>query len=531
MPFFKLEDIFAERYLLVELLSKTRSFELWKAKDQLAEEVEVMLKIHTPEKEPAQEGVEQLRQEFSSSQALSHPHLLKVNHFDIWNGYAFLVMPYCPGGSLKRLLDEKVSFSERQVARLMSQMGAALEVLHQHETPVLHQEVRPENILLAQPDIFLLAHLNMGALTGEDSGHTYSALSETEAYAPPESNNLFEEMEPSADIYSLGVVMYQMCTQSLPPTRLTGESSEQGVVAKLSEQYSTELSGLIQACLSAERIKRPTAKELHARAEHYLNAGSWELPHSSTEKGGSARKIILYTLAVAVFLLLIISSFWAYKNDDLHFSAGGERSNNSAKQEDLDAMLISTLEEELEQMEKRARELEMENRQLKGTDSPGSILMNNEEPLAEEEQEQLPDKTPQQPMQEPEESPAEPRSSVQASGRNDVSHKSALPGVKETTREETASLMPEKLEVQLNTISNPSVSQEKRKALKEDLMSLFSEQAGRILEEKEGETNQYSASIFLNLLYKVPHSIEVEEVKMDENQKITEIRLSMQAQR
>jgi hypothetical protein len=92
MPAFKPNDIFAGRYMLSERMGEENSSELWKAKDPLADDAAVVLKIYTPEIGLADGGMRRFRRKFFFSQQLSHHHLLKVFHFDVFDGYPYLVM-------------------------------------------------------------------------------------------------------------------------------------------------------------------------------------------------------------------------------------------------------------------------------------------------------------------------------------------------------------------------------------------------------------------------------------------------------
>ena len=488
-----------------ELVGENKRVQLWKAKDQLAEGAMVLLKILIPEENAPEEGIELLKHEYARSLPLSHPHLLNVEHFDFAEGHAYLVMPYFSSKTLRNLLEERITFSERQLALLMRQIGSALEALHQQESLGRHHELLPENIVVARPDYFLLAHLLTA--TSEDTP-TETEESGFSAYQAPEQQHMLEEQDSSSDIFSLGVILYECCTHSLPfPSTGGAERVSQNGLPTLPGQYSAELNELIHACLSPEKSRRPGAKELRQRAEAFLKNGDWHPIEGGEERSSSVKKGLFISLAAAVVLLLIISAFWAYKTDDLPFPvADKEKLATSADQpEDLDAMLIATLEDELEQMNEKVAELEAENRLLRGEEVPNSILMKNAGPYGEEEHAATENK--------------------EVAEANTISENKAVP---KRPAEKEDFFSANELQALLNRLSNPAFPQKSREDLKERLANRFAEGSIRILEETGGTQNQYSASIFLNLLYKVPHTIVVEEVKINENEKITEIRLEMQ---
>lgn len=507
MPFFKLNDIFAGRYVVVELLGEENSSEVWRAKDHLADDAEVVLKIYAPENGLDDKGLRELKHEFSLSQHLAHPHLLRIYHFDIWEGAAYLVMPFNPMGTLKDQLREGDTLNEKQIALILSQIGSALEKLHSQEPPILHQHVSPENIVKSQPDYFLLAGYGIGSQIRHPR-----PVSDT-AYAPPEYFDRNQYPDASGDVFSLGVILYELCTKSDP----WGGANSQillkgGQVPELPEQYSRELNELLHACMSADRGKRPSAEELHLRGKNFLETGSWTLSGKEVEKDKRFKRIIAYSLATAVFVLFMIGAFWEYKNGDLAAPVGNfQKMAASGDQEDeVDAMLVEMLEIERSDLARRTLELERKNKELAYQDSINQILLKNQEQVIEEYQK----------------GKEVTKGQVKESNTAKAKTVASSPVVVSNQNRNLSSS--KELEKQLNKISDPSLSGKARTAWKEETLARFSEGAVRIVDETDGTPKQYSASIFLNLLYNVPHTIVVKEVKTDQKRKVTELRLTMQ---
>lgn len=549
MPFFNLNDVFAGRYVLVELIGEGEASELWKAKNQLADDIVVVLKIYAAEQGMDNDQLQQSRQKFSLLQPVYHPHLLKAYQFDVWEGFPYMVMPVYSRESLSRMLTEEGPFSERQVAMVMSQIGSALAALHAHDPPIVHQDVRPDNIVASEPDCFLLADLGISSSTGRRS---------PKAYAPPESFEPGQKVTSAGDIFSLGVTVYEMCTKTLPRGESGGRAIEkEDDIPGLPAPYSAGLYALLQACMAANSNDRPGAEELHLRGKNFLATGQWTIPDKETKEVMPSNKNTPYILAAAVVLLLLIGAYWAYDNNHLPTPEADVR-NMAATQEqeqeqNIDAMIIATLEDELEDLKKRTQELEEENRRLKGDDVPRNILEQNrdsvqekepqqaarqaQEPVVAQKQEQAAPRTPEPEavIEEEEEAPIsnQPQPEARpATNTRTVASKAETPPAagpstapaKENTRE-----LQQAIEQQLNKIADPKISEKERTAWKEETMAHFAEGGVRIVDETEGDPRQYSTSIFLNLLYRVPHTIEVKEVKSDQNKKITELRLRMQS--
>lgn len=513
MSLFKPNDIFAGRYELNELCGRGEFSEVWKARDQMADGAVVSLKIFDADPEPAEDKVRHFRRQFSVSQSISHPHLLKVFHYDVSEGLPYLVMPFCPLGSLATLIQKKGSFSERQLALIMCQAASALRALHQHEPPLLHGNLKPDNILATDMDFFLLADLGSGNEAGESSADpSAAAFPPSAAYASPESFGQFRHTDSSADIFSLGVSLYETATGTLPWGGKGGQMLLKGEkVPNLPEHFSAEINELLQASMSANKNQRPKAKDLHLRAKHYLETGSWNMPEKDGPDQKHSNKRTPYLLAAATILLLAMGAYFIIQNQNLSFSTAGIKNGEEPAERDreVEEMLIATLEDQLEEMRNRTLELEEENQQLKQT---GGTAIVKESPSAAAVEEKLKPEPPKETTREtktPE--PVNVLSQPVVTPKKDIKQPSAG-----------------EIEEQLNKISNPAISEKAREAWKKELLAQFSDGAVRILDESDGTAKRFSTRIFINLLYRVPHTVVVKEVKTDRNQKISELRLEMQ---
>lgn len=519
MPFFKQNDVFDGRYLLAELLGEGGFSEVWAAKDQLVGDETVVLKMYAPGKGLEEQGIQQYRQEFYLSQNIAHPHLLKISHFDVSEGIAFLVMPFYSKGNLGRLQGE-VTFNERQIALIMSQIASALAALHRQDPPVLHQHVRPDNIVISEPDYYLLANFGISSLPIQTLPKATAGQEPvTTAFTPPETFDRFLKTGQSGDIFSLGVTLFALCTKIIPWNGGGGQSLlKERYIGQLPKPYSSELDELLQACMSINNFKRPTAEELHLRARNFLETGHWNLPEEENEEVSPFRKVKPYFLAAAISLLFITGASVAYfynnpavaieKQQQMGVSVNTDNHSNEDKRQ------VAMLENEVVNLEKRNLELEEENIRLLYKDSVSTVLLANQ---GHSEGNQ-----------------AKSTQGLQAKAmKNEIAKRAVMasaPTVKEMKKDNFAYIQKE-LEQQLNKISDPALPVKDRTALKKEALTHFSEGAVRILDETAGASRQFSAGIFLNLLFNVPHTIKVKEVKRDQYRKITELRLSMQTKK
>lgn len=319
MPVLKQNEVFAGRYLLNQLIGEGGFSEVWMAEDQMADNAVVAIKVYAPGKGLDDYSLHQSRNEFSLTYNLSHPHLLKVNHFDVADGSPYLIMTYCPFGSLAALLKKEGVFSEKQVALVMCQIGSALEEIHRQDPPIIHQDIKPDNILLLHPESFMLADFGISSRIRSTLGKTSADIHAlTVAYAPPERFDHHCEASPASDIFSLGVTLYEMCTNTVPWDGAGGKCLlKEASVPALPDSIDPELKEILEACIAVDKSKRPTAAELHIKGRQFLETGQWHLPKK--------RKWVLPMNAslgsvrtAAAIALFAVAGFGFYKVQNKH---------------------------------------------------------------------------------------------------------------------------------------------------------------------------------------------------------------------
>jgi serine/threonine protein kinase len=160
-----------------------------------------------------EEFLARFRREAKAIAALRHPNILTVYDYGEDEGVAYIVMEYVPGGSLKqRLTGEPMAWSD--VAPLVIGVGRALE--HAHSEGVIHRDVKPANVLLPSPDWPLLVDFGLAKLTDALGDITQPGASlGTPAYLSPEQAG-GETIDQRADVYGLGVVLYESLTGEIP---------------------------------------------------------------------------------------------------------------------------------------------------------------------------------------------------------------------------------------------------------------------------------------------------------------------------
>ena len=273
--------LFNNRYKLIRLLGVGGYSQVWLAEDTDIDK-EVALKIFAAGGGLDNDALKTFSKEYSIVFDLSHANLLIPKHFDKWEQMPYLVMPYISQGSCLKLCGK---MSEPELAKFLLQIGEALQYLHSQEPSIIHQDIKPDNILIDNKGNYLLTDFGISAKirrTLTKSIGQKTASSGTTAYMAPEkfSVNLSDKAPIKAnDIFSLGVCMFELLTDELPCGDLGGIIlSSGGQTAQLPENYSQNLQKLIAACLSKDAWERPTADELVEVAKQYQKMGEWVLP-------------------------------------------------------------------------------------------------------------------------------------------------------------------------------------------------------------------------------------------------------------
>jgi len=302
MPVLKENTIFANRYELLKFLGEGGFAEVWLAKDSLTE-TEVAVKIFVPDGGLNDEIIGSFKKEFAITLNLNHSHLLKYLHFDIYNKSPYLVMKYCSNGTLFKKIGNNLG--EADVAKIMFQIGSALEYLH--EMGVAHQDIKPENILTDEKGTYLLSDFGISIKTRNTLNRFTKQATEKSSYgsppyAPPEKygKNPKQNLE-AGDIFALGVMLYEICEGDLPWGGKGGIALIMG--AEVPEIDNAEFTNmfklLIFRCMSVKPADRPTAAELKSKSEFFLKEGYWESktiikilqqePFQSSSARGTAR--------------------------------------------------------------------------------------------------------------------------------------------------------------------------------------------------------------------------------------------------
>ncbi|HVF00363.1 MAG TPA: protein kinase [Rubrobacteraceae bacterium] len=201
------------RYQLTSLLGNGGMARVYLAEDAVLAR-DVALKVLRDQYAENEEFIERFRREATSAASLSHPHIVQVyDRGRSADGSYYMTMEYLPGGTLKSRILREGALPPHEAARLALQIAGALGLAH--ERGVIHRDVKPQNILLTNAGNAKVGDFGIARASTATALSGTSMILGTAGYMSPEQA-MGERVGPASDLYSLGVVLYEMLTGALP---------------------------------------------------------------------------------------------------------------------------------------------------------------------------------------------------------------------------------------------------------------------------------------------------------------------------
>jgi eukaryotic-like serine/threonine-protein kinase len=244
--------------------------------------------------------VSRFRREALAAARLVHPNIVQVFDFgfDEHARQHFIVMEHVPGHSCAELLRDHGRMEVDQAVDVVTQACRGLD--YAHRNGVVHRDVKPGNLLVSDSDVVKLADFGIARATDQSSITQVGSVLGTAAYLAPEQAR-GEEAGPRADLYSLGVVAYQLLTGRLPyeanslsELALKQQREPPPHVDELNPRVPPELADAVALALALDKEDRPESAALLAEAITNGARGVEPAPTARTQSlGGTAATRVL----------------------------------------------------------------------------------------------------------------------------------------------------------------------------------------------------------------------------------------------
>lgn len=200
------------RYEIKEIIGVGGMAVVYKAYDNIDDRI-VAIKILKEEYLANEEFRRRFKNESKAIAVLSHPNIVKVYDVSFGDRLQYIVMEYIEGITLKEYIEQQKVINWKEAVHFVSQILKALQ--HAHDKGIVHRDVKPQNIMLLQDGTIKVADFGIARFSRSDTKTmTESAIGSVHYISPEQARG--EVTDDKADIYSVGVVMYEMLTGVLP---------------------------------------------------------------------------------------------------------------------------------------------------------------------------------------------------------------------------------------------------------------------------------------------------------------------------
>lgn len=261
-------DILEDRYIIKKRIAQGGMATIYLATDtRLSRRVAIkVLHSHLAQGTYREQFLHRFGEEARSAAAIANPHIVQVYDTGVTGDLCYLVMEYVPGTDLRRQLKKQDTFSVRETLEILTEILDGLSSAAQ--AGLIHRDIKPENILINERNRIEIADFGLAKTVTAVTGGTATGLFlGTAAYLAPETIEK-EISTPQSDLYSVGIVAFEMLTGSLPfdssnPVTQIFKTVQSDVPSLLSvdSHFPPEMAAFINKLTARDSEARPQSAQ------------------------------------------------------------------------------------------------------------------------------------------------------------------------------------------------------------------------------------------------------------------------------
>ncbi len=245
---FRQGQVLANRYTIAGMVGRGGMGCIYRVRDNVLGE-EVALKTLLPQFGQDELVMQRFFNEARIARRLAHPNIVRVHDIGNSSGIVYISMEYVKGQSLRGLLDampKNKRLPLNQTLAIMEQLCSALEYAHQY---TIHRDIKPENVMLDEFGAVKLMDFGISKLMADTRLTGASIVMGTPFYMSPEQVRNSRDVDARSDIYSVGVVLYEILTGNVP-TGIPRPASQ------ISAEIPEAMDGIVLRCVEPDPAKR-----------------------------------------------------------------------------------------------------------------------------------------------------------------------------------------------------------------------------------------------------------------------------------
>ncbi len=311
---------FAQRYEIIEQLGKGGMGDIFRVLDTQINE-EVALKILNPDIAADKITIHRFRNELKVARRISHKNVCRMYHFGEEAGIHYITMEYVSGENLKNMIRMTGVMGLGTAVNIAKQVCEGLA--EAHSLGIVHRDLKPSNVIIDKEGDALILDFGIARSLRAKGVTGVGVMIGTPSYMSPEQADT-KEVDQRSDIYSLGVILFEMLTGKVP---FEGDTALSVVMKHKSEsppdpqslnpQIPENMSRIILKCLEKRRENRyQSAEELIVDLDKMLAGASKEgraVRRIETRKKIEWKKGVLYAGAVFIAILLVMSGILYFR--------------------------------------------------------------------------------------------------------------------------------------------------------------------------------------------------------------------------